>query len=386
MVTNLPQEAKAKFAKYQEARTPEEKLQALKEFISAVPKHKGTEGLLYWAKRRMAELKEEIEERKSRKRGSGGPSFFIEREGAAQIVMLGLPNSGKTSILARVTNASAEPSDIPFSTKLPKPGMLQYQDIQFQLIDTPSIMPESNVWSRRVIGLARNADAIMVVVDLSNNPLLQLKQLAEMLSNEGIKMVRPRGMVEISKTQDAPGVRVIYYGKLLDGTSDDVRRLLESYRIYKADVKIYGEVTLSDIEESILGVVMYKPTIVVANKLDLDPDRSYCKKIARVVRNNIPVLCVSALTGEGLDGLGDVLFKLLNIVRIYTKPPNGEVSKKPLIVKGRITVLEAAKLIHKDLYRGFKYAKIWGPSAKYPGERVGGDHLLMDGDIIEIHT
>ncbi len=133
MVTNLPPEAKAKFAKYQEARTPEEKLQALQEFLSAVPKHKGTENLVRWIRRRMAELREEIEEskRKSSMRG-GGLSFFVSKEGDAQIVILGLTKSGKSQFLKKLTNVKIDVTDIPYSTTYPVSGMFIYNDIYFQ--------------------------------------------------------------------------------------------------------------------------------------------------------------------------------------------------------------------------------------------------------------
>ncbi|MDT7889614.1 MAG: TGS domain-containing protein [Desulfurococcales archaeon] len=387
MVTNLPPEARAKFAKYQEARTPEEKLQALQEFLSAVPKHKGTENLVQWARRRMAELREEIEERKSRKGGGRGSIYTIERTGAAQIVMIGFTKAGKTAILARLTNARVAPSDIPYATKIPTPGMLDYQDIQFQLVEAPSIIrgDRGSRWNRRSIGLLRNADGVIIVVDLSLDPVSAYREIVEMLEEENIKVTRPRGIVVIEKSQAAHGIRIIYSGKLLNGTGEDVKKILEGYRIYRATVRIYGEVTLEDVENSILGTTIYRPAIVIGNKADLD-NGVRCRELREAVDREIPVLCGSALKGTDLESLGEVIFNRLELIRVYTKPPNAEPSKKPLVTRRGSTVLDIAKEIHKDLYRGFKYARIWGPSANYPGERVGGDHILEDGDIVEIHS
>jgi len=387
MVTNLPPEARAKFAKYQEARTPEEKLQALQEFLSAVPKHKGTENLVQWARKRMAELREEIEERRSRRGGGRASIYTVERAGAAQLIMLGFTKAGKTAILARLTNARVAPSDTPYSTKIPVPGMLGYHDIQFQLVEAPSIIrgdPGSR-WNRRSIGMLRNADGAIIVVDLSQDPAGDYREIAGILEGEGIKIVKPRGLVHVERDQGAPGIRIIYNGKLIGGTGEDVKRILEGYRIYRATVKIYGEATLEDVEDSILGTAVYRPAIVVGNKTDLDDGRG-CKRLRETVEREIPVVCGSALTGQGLEGLGKAIFERLEIIRVYTKPPNAEPSKKPLVIKRGATVLDVAKEIHKDLYRGFKYARIWGPSANYPGERVGGDHVLEDGDIVEIHS
>jgi ribosome-interacting GTPase 1 len=387
MVTNLPPEARAKFAKYQEAKTPEEKLQALQEFLSAVPKHKGTENLVQWARKRMAELREEIEERKSRKGGGRGSIYTVERAGAAQMIMIGFTKAGKTAILARLTNARVAPSEIPYATKIPMPGMLEYQDIQFQLVEAPSILREdpSSRWNRRSIGLLRNADGAIIVVDLSQDPVNDYRELVEMLEEEDIKIKRPRGFIVVEKSQGSPGIRIIYNGKLVDGTGEDVRRILEGYRIYRATVRIYGEATLEDVENAILGAAIYRPAIVIGNKADLD-DGSKCIELRKAVDKEIPVICGSALTGRGFETLGRIIFDRLELIRIYTKPPNSEPSKKPLVVKRGATVLDVAKEIHKDLYRGFKYARIWGPSANYPGERVGGDHVLEDGDIVEIHS
>ncbi len=179
-------------------------------------------------------------------------------------------------------------------------------------------------------------------------------------------------------------------GRLVNATLDDVRLLLNSYRIYHALVKIYGEVSLDDIEDAIYESVIYKPTVIVLNKVDLIDEaslKSIINQIKSIVGDDVPVLTVSAKTGAGLKELGKVLFKITGIIRIYTKQPNEDKpSNRPLILKEGATVFDVAKAIHSILYKKFKYAKIWGPSAKYPGERVGGDHVVKDGDIVEIHT
>lgn len=385
MVTNLPPEARAKFAKYQEARTPEEKLLALQEFLSAVPKHKGTENLVRWVRRRMAELREEIEERRRSRTRGGGPSFFIPREGAAQVVLIGFTKSGKSWLMTRLTNARVEVSDIPYTTKSPVPGVFQYMDIQFQLIDTPSLVPEDEARiNRRVVGLARNSDAVIIVVDLSRDPLNQFLSIKKILEDEGVRVSRPSGRVEITKSGGSGTIRVVLLGEILDGGVEDVKKLLESYRIYGAEVKIYGKVSLDDVEDAIYGMNIYRPAVIVGTKRDLDPGGVGCEELRRGA-SGIPVICVSS-EDDFRDLLGKTLVDVLELVRVYTKPPNGKVSERPLVVRRGTTVIEVARLIHEDLYRGFQYAKIWGPSAKYPGMRVGRDHLVEDGDIIEIHA
>lgn len=385
MVTNLPAEAKAKFVRYMEARTPEEKLRALEEFLASVPKHKGTENLVRWIRRRMAELREEIEEKKRRKAGGGGgsPSFFVEKEGAAQVVIVGLTKVGKSLLLKALTNANVEVSEIPYTTKYPAIGMLQYEDIQFQLVESPAIIPEGGGWNTKVIGLAKNSDGLIIMLDASRDVVEEFTFIRSFLEDHGVHIVKPRGYISIDRSYSG-GIRFVYYGKLLC-TEEEVVKLLNSYRIYHAIVKVFGEVDIDDVERSLFETIVYKPAIVLINKIDLDSAGQSFKKALEIVPRGIPVLPVSALKKIGLNEIGSLIFKTLDIIRVYTKPPTGKPSDKPLVVKRGTTVLDVAKIIHKDLYEKFAYAKIWGPSVKYPGQRVGLNHVLEDKDIIEIN-
>ncbi len=387
MPANLPAEARAKLAKYSEAKTIEEKIRALEEFLSAVPKHKGTENLLLWARRRLAELREELERRRSKRSGGGGPRFFVEKSGAAQVVVIGPPNVGKSLLVQRLTGAKTHVADYPFSTTLPVPGMLQYQDIQFQLVDTPPLTDSAPQYVPRIVGLARNADGIILVVGLDDDPVAQYEDIKRILKEHGVLIEKPRGIVRVKKGAGAAGVQVRLRGRIVDGTIADVEKLLASYRIYSAVVEIEGEVTLDEIEEAIFKPLDYRPTLVLANKVDLPgAARRYRELYEHLKGRGIGLMPVSALRGYNLDKIGEVLFKMLRIIRVYTKQPNGDVAKQPLILRRGATVLDAARKIHSDLAKYFLYAKIWGPSAKYPGERVGPDHVLEDGDIVEIHA
>lgn len=388
MVTNLPAEARAKWVKVMEARTPQEKLAALQEFLSSIPKHKGTEKLVLQVKRQISQLRRELEEEKRRRVGRG-PRFFVEKSGAAQIVILGMPNSGKSSLLRSLTNARVVVSEVPYTTKSPVPGMLRFEDIQFQLVEAPAIIEgasEGVAWGLKSIGLARNADGLIILVDLSEDPIYQYETIIGELEKSRIIVEKPRGRVVIEK-RTTGGIQVVVAGNILNATIEDVKNLLRSYKILNALVKIYGEATLEDVEDSIFENTVYKPSIILASKADFQGWRSVYEKLVEKVGGSIPTIPVSVKTGLGLDVIGREIFKMLEIVRVYTKQPNQEKpSEKPLVVKKGTTVLEAARMIHSSLYKNFKYAKVWGSSVKYPGQRVGGDHLLEDGDILEIHT
>lgn len=386
MPTNLPAEAKAKWIKVMEARSVEEKIRALEEFLSAVPKHKGTERLREWATKRLAQLREELEEEKRRKKSTGKPSFFLEKEGAAQVVVVGPVNSGKSTLVHVLTGAKTEISIYPYTTQSPVPGVMRYQDVCFQLVDTPPLEP-GTLLARRTVALTRNADGVLLVLDATRSIREDLDRIVSYLRSEGILLVKPRGrvVIDVSRTGKT-SIRVTLMGKLLDSTIDDVRKLLESYRIYNAHVKLYGEVTLDDIEQSLFEAVVYKPVVVFINKTDLrEPSREEVEYVESTLPG-APVILGSTVTRRGLDEIAPSIYRVLEIIRVYTKPPGGRVAEKPLVLRRGATVRDVAESIHSDLVKNFLYARVWGPSAKYSGERVGLEHVVEDGDVVEIHS
>jgi len=387
MPANLPREAKAKWAKVLEARRPEEKLKALEEFYSAIPKHKGTENLRRQITRKIAKLREEIELRRRKAAGKPvGPRFFVEKEDHPQIVLLGLPKSGKSSVVKVLTNAKTDVSDAPFTTKIPIPGTFKYQDVFFQLVDTPSL---TGPWDSRVLALARNADGLLLVLDGTRPLLEQYETLARLLEDAGIRLEKPRARVEIQRRALGGRLQIVLLGRLVDCTLKDVEDLLRSYSLHSALVRIAGEATLDDIEDAIFENVVYKPAVLLVNKVDVKGVLEKAVELKKALGDKHPVVPFSAkkLVPKAVELLGRSLLEKLEVIRVYTKEPNkDQPSPKPMVVPRNTTVIEIARRIHSSLYKNFKYAKIWGPSAKYPGERVGGDHVLKDGDIVEIHS
>ncbi|MEM3833524.1 MAG: TGS domain-containing protein [Thermoprotei archaeon] len=375
MPANLPAEARAKWAKVLEAKTKEEKIKALQEYLAAVPKHKGTEKIVSQVRHQIAVLKREIEEEKSR-RGSGY-GFSIEREGDVQVVMVGFTGSGKSALLSRLTGAKVEISNHPYTTTRPVPGVFKHGGVLIQLVEAPAIIKEGGKWNDMVFSLVRNANGVLLVIDGSYNPRDQLNKLLSMFEDYGLLLGDEKCKIEI-KRGPYPHVQVIVHGRLMDATIDDVRRLLNDYRITNAQVTIWGEATLDDVERFITGNVMYKPAIVLVNKVDMIKDNVE-------LYTQLPILYVSAVNGTGLNLLGDLLIKTLKLIRVYTKEPNEtKHSSRPLVLKEGSTVKDVAERIHKTFTQRLKYAKVWGKSAKYPGEKVGEDHVLLDGDIIEL--
>jgi len=390
MPTNLPAEAKHKWSEVSAARTAQQKLQLLQEFLSLVPKHKGTGRLRAQVKRQMATLRKEIAEKKQRRVGKGGPRFFIEKEGAAQIVILGMTNVGKSSLLASTTNAKVEVSGYSYTTRQPIPGIFHYEDLQFQIIEAPALMEgsaEGEAWGLQTLALARNADGLILMTDLSQNPAKQFSLILSELEKARILTQKPHARVNIERKHAGAGLRIIVLGQLINCTMKDVENLLKSYRIYAATAKIYGEATLDDIEDAIFENTIYRPAIIVANKADSPETVKKLEELKEIVGEQMRVLTVSCKTQAGLESLGKELFESMNLIRVYTKEPSKkEPSKKPFILKKGATVLDLAKHIHSDFYEQFSYSKVWSKRLTFSPQKVGSSFPLEDRDIVEIHT
>jgi hypothetical protein len=390
MPTNLPPNAKKKWAEVEATKNLREKLQRMQEFLSLVPKHKGTAKLCAQIKKQMATMRKEMEEKKRRKAGKGGPKFFIEKEGAAQIALIGLTNVGKSSLLAAVTNSKVEVSANPYTTREPIPGIMNYEDIQFQIVEAPALMEGSadgRAWGLQTLALARNADGLILMVDLSQDPVEQLSLTLNEMEKARILVSKPKAHVEIERKFMGAGLRIILIGKLVDCNFKDVEELLRSYRITDAVVKISGEATLNEVEDAIFESTVYKPAVIIANKIDLEGSEANLKFLEGYVGNKLPILAVSCEKRYGLEKLGETMFKTLDTIRVYTKEPNEkEFSKKPFILKKGSTVYDLAKNIHSDFSEKFSYAKVWAKRLVFSPQKVGSSFVLNDKDIAELHV
>ncbi len=390
MPTNLPPEAKEKWAEVENTRNPREKIQRMQEFLSLVPQHKGTMKLRGQIKKKIAGLRKEIEERKQKRTGRGGPKFFIEKEGAAQIAVLGITNVGKSCLLRAVTNAKVPVSASPFTTRDPVPAVMGFEDVQFQLVEAPALMEGSangRAWGLQSLAVARNADGLILLVDLSHDPIEQLNLVLAELEKARILINKPRGKVDIDRRYLGAGLRVILTGRLLDCTLQDVRKLLRSYQVGDGVVKITGEVTLDDVEDAVFESTIYRPAVIVANKLDVADAQNNLKLLKDFVGGRIPTVAVSCEKKLGLEKLGEVLFNTLNVIRVYTKQPSArEPSQHPFTLRRGATLADLARSIHTDFERDFSFARVWAERLAFSPQKVGVSFALEDGDVVEIHV
>jgi len=386
---NLPHDAKAKWNEVTMTRNPEDRLRLMGEFVSLVPKHKGTEKLLRHVKRQMAQLRDEIEDKKKRAKRGGGPSYYVQKQGAAQVAVVGAPNVGRSSLLRAVTNSTVEVTSWPWGTTWPTPGMLPYQDIQFQLVEVPPIVEgssEGRAEGFMNLASARNADAIIIVVDLQDDPVGSYRMVAGELENARILTAPPPGEVEIVKRGHGRDIQFVWEGELDGCTPDEVITLLGEYKIRSALVYVRGRVTLDVVEDALFGNAVYRPSLVLANKADLGYDQGTVDRLRDAAAPLQVGVCSFEKTPDLQTVLGEKLFELLDIVRVYTKEPGKAAAVEPIVCSEGVTVGDLAKMIHNDFYERFKYARIWGAAAKFDNEKVGLDRELLDGTVIQLYT
>jgi len=328
MPANLPPNYYKAQRRYSRARTPEEKIEILREMLAIMPKHKGTDHLQADVRRRMASHRREAQETKKVKR-SASPDY-IEREGEGLVALVGAPNSGKSSILAAVTRARPEVADYPFTTHRPLPGMMLFEDIQIQLVDLPPISEYTESW---VFNVVRNADLALLVVDLSaEDPEEHVMTVVDMLGNSNIL------------------------------------------------------VTGRDPEEDANQTVIAKKALIVGTRGDHPRSSQSMESLQELYGEEFRIVRVSTTAGDGLDAMGQQVFLALNILRIYTKVPGKKADMNaPYVLPVGSTVLDVAAAVHKDLEATFRFARIWG-AEKYDGQQIQRDYRVRDRDIIEIHA
>ena len=333
MPANLSPEYKAAEAAYRKTRDPRERLEWLREMLRTIPKHKGTEHLQADIKARIKDFSEEFE---GGKKGghSGGPSLVVRPEGAAQVALLGPPNVGKSSLHARLTGSSAHVADYPFTTQFPEPGMMPHEDVHFQLVDLPAVSAEHPVpWLPASL---QSADAALLVIDLSAAD--DLEEIGEVRAELAKKRVT---------------------------LSEDWNEARDPDDLF----------------------AMRFPTLVLLNKSDTIHDvEDEVKTFVELSGCAFPVRAVSAKTGDGLGELGPWLFEHLGVVRVYGKAPGHAPDKsRPFTLRKGQTVADVARLVHKDIEKSLRYARVWGHS-RFDGQQVGPEHAVDDGDVVELHS
>lgn len=327
MPANLPPPFFEAEKRYREAKSASEKIEALEEMLTIMPKHKGTDKLRADLRRRIAKVKAQAQQKKgAAKRDT---EYSIDKEGAAQVVLVGAPNVGKSSLVSSLTNAKPEVADFPHSTWKPTPGMVHYENIQFQLVDTPPVTQDFiDSW---MTDLLRRADILVIVVDLHADALQQL---------------------------------------------EDTLSILRELRIFPEGTAI---------PEGVSKTPFTKKMLILANKMDELGEEEDFEVFLELSETLLSALGASTLTGRNLPALSKEIYALSGVIRVYTKAPGKEPNfKAPFVLSKESTLEDLAAKIHKDFADKLKFAKVWG-KAVYDGQMVQRDYVLQEGDIVEIH-
>jgi ribosome-interacting GTPase 1 len=328
MPTNLPAEYYKVEERLKEASSPEEKIKLLEELISTVPKHKGTDKLRADLRRKLSKMRAGAQAQ--RKASRHVSAFHVGREGAGQAAVVGPANVGKSALITALTNASPEVANHPFTTWTPTPGMMIVDNVQIQLIDTPPLNRE--YVEPALMDLIRRADLILLVVDLQADPIGQLEEAVALLEEHNI-------VLEGGPQPDVPAHKITAL-----------------------------------------------PVLVVVNRNDDESTDEDFEILCELLGEEWNMLPVSAKSGRNLDALGHAVIEKLELIRVYAKPPFKEVDlSAPFVMKKGGTVEEFAGKVHKDFYEQLKSARIWG-SGVFDGQMVGRDHVLEDGDVVELRT
>ncbi|MFM7113283.1 MAG: GTPase [Planctomycetota bacterium] len=330
MAVNLTPQYHEAESHYKKASSPAEKLEWLKQMWVLLPKHKASEKLQADIKTRMSDLREEVEKPKStaRKLSAGR----IQRQGSGQIAIIGSPNSGKSQLLASLTAARPDIAPYPFTTRAPQAGMMEFENIKFQLIDTPPIT--SDQLDQPTISIIRQADSCLLAVDLSDDDgYFAAEVVVSRLAEAGIFL------------------------------SSQIPEGIEDWAIHHVRAFIIG------------------------TKCDSPGATERLEVFRELSKLNLPIIALDCLTGTGLANLGATMFKLLDIIRVFPKKPGKPAEKtSPITIRKGDAVQDFAAEIHGDLPAQLKAARVWGPSAPHDGQTVPRDHVLMDGDTVELQV
>ncbi len=331
MPTNLPPEYYKIEKLFKAATDVNEKIELLEEMMSKIPKHKGTDHLRADLRRKLSKLR--VASTQSKKSSGRQSSVYnISKEGAGQIVVVGAANVGKSSLVAAMTNAEPEISPAPYSTWGPTPGMMPIENIRVQLIDTPPLNPDHV--EADMFNLIRKADMLLIMVDLHADPVQQLEEAMKILEGQRIAPEHLAGRY-----------------------TNELRRFF------------------------------FKPCLVLANKCDDETDDELYEIFRELLGEEYPMLPISVATGRNIDAMKRAIFKKLGIMRVYSQAP-GEKARTdlPFVLPVGSTVEDFAGKVHQDFVELMKSARVWGKSAAFDGQTVSREHVLMDGDIVEINV
>ena len=354
----------------------EEKLKELEDEMARTQKNKATEHHIGLLKAKIAKLKREIIAPKKSGIKTGG--FDVKKSGDATVVFIGLPSVGKSTLLNALTGAKSKTASYAFTTLTCIPGIMEYNGAKIQLLDLPGIIvgaAEGKGRGKEVLAVARNADLVLILLDVFQPGILT--KIKEELGGLGIRLDEEPPKIYLSKKLRG-GVEINSTVKMTKLNEKMILGVLNEYGIHNAGIVFREDVSVDQFIDLLVGNRKYNRSLVVLNKVDM-VSKEYLKSL------DFPFVAVSAEKGLGIEELKSAIFDGLRMMRVYTKPRMEEADlKEPMMMRTGSTIEDACNRLHRDLARDFKYALVWGKSAKFPGQKVGISHVLQEGDVFSI--
>ena len=362
--------------------TIEEEIKSIEDELWKTPYNKATQHHIGRLKAKLARLKEDQQRQAIAKSGARGEGFGIKKSGDATAVMVGFPSVGKSTLLNALTGTEAEVAAYDFTTLDVIPGTLLYKGARIQILDIPGLIQGAAMGRGRgkeVISVLRNADLLLIIVDVGKPE--QYETLVRELHEAGIRMNREPPELTIRKASRG-GILV---NSTVELELDDqlIKAVLAEYKIHNAELLIRERISLDELIDAVAGNRKYIRALTVINKIDLAEPEHLRALMARFPNS----IAISAELGLNTESLKERIYAEFEFIRVYMKPlgepPDME---NPLVIKRDSTVSVVCSTIHREFMEKFRYARIWGKSAKYGGQRVGLAHVLADGDVLSIVT
>jgi len=356
----------------------QEKITEIEQQISKTQVNKATEHHLGLLKAKIARLREAAEAGSGR--GGGASGFEVKKSGKATVVFIGLPSVGKSTLLNALTDAASKTAHYAFTTLTVVPGIMDYRGAKIQLLDLPGILSGASKGrgrGRQVLAVARNADLVLLLVDVKDADYFD--KLKEELHNIGIRVDQEPPNIIIEKSERG-GLTIMSDCKLTHLDERIITSILGEYGIHSATVNFREDATVDHLIDALNGNRRYVPSIPVIAKIDLLTPAEQKKLDPKALH-------ISAEKGVGIEKLREAIYDKLRLIRIYTQSRFEKADmSKPLMMRRNATVADLCDAVHRDLRAQFKFAEVWGASAKHPGQRVGIKHVLREGDIVRIHN
>ncbi len=355
-------------------------IKELEEELKKTKYNKATQYHIGLVKAKIARLKEKLFQKVSS--GKKGLGYGMKKAGDATVAIVGFPSAGKSTLLNQLTNADSKIGSYDFTTLTVVPGVMKYGFAQLQLLDIPGLIEGASMGAGRgkeVIAVVRSADLVIFIVDVFN--LRQLEILKKELYDAGLRIDQSKPDIRIKKVERG-GISVSSPTKLTKIDNPTIQVVLREYKLNNCDIKINDDIDVDQLIDAIEGNKVYVPSLIVLNKIDMVDD-SYIEHVRQKIGNCV---LISAEKGINLDALRKAIYDKFRFIRVYMK----EVGKKPdleepMIMKYGSTVQNVCEKIHQDFVRKFKFCRVWGRSAKFPGQRFTLSHVLQDEDILELH-